>query len=201
MCLIRITLANLCSNMINVDALDFSECRSKEVISFFWRSINIDFIKRIPLMSVKPLSSHFIKVSYKFNVLPLQKQVLWGRALVSSAWRAFPATSGRVRRASLPRAGSYRPASPRAQPRTRRNPWWRRRVIQSFIVYLVSIQIVNGGLGHGMRFRIRWKINVLFKEAKPSWIECTSFTKCEILHHCTNQYHSLFALYNTSNVN
>ena len=63
--------------MINVDALDLSECRSEEMM--FLLTINqciyIDFIKRIPLMSVKPLSSHFIKVSYKFNVLPLQKQV------------------------------------------------------------------------------------------------------------------------------
>ena len=34
-------IANLCPNMINFDALDFSECRSEEVISFFWRSVYI----------------------------------------------------------------------------------------------------------------------------------------------------------------
>ena len=27
--------------MIHFDALDFSECRSEEVISFFWRSVYI----------------------------------------------------------------------------------------------------------------------------------------------------------------
>ena len=40
MCLIRITIiAKLCLNMINFDAVDFSECRSEEVISFFWCSV------------------------------------------------------------------------------------------------------------------------------------------------------------------
>ena len=35
MCLLRINLPNLCPNMIHVDALDFSEWHSKEVISSF----------------------------------------------------------------------------------------------------------------------------------------------------------------------
>ena len=35
---LRINLPNLCPNMIHVDALDFSEWHSEEVISFFWRS-------------------------------------------------------------------------------------------------------------------------------------------------------------------
>ena len=39
MCLMRITIANLCPNMIHIDALDFSEGRSEEVITFFWRSV------------------------------------------------------------------------------------------------------------------------------------------------------------------
>ena len=39
MCLLRINLPNLCANMIHVDALDFSGWHSKEVISFFWRSV------------------------------------------------------------------------------------------------------------------------------------------------------------------
>ena len=39
MCLLRMTLPNLCPNMIHVDALDFSEWHSEEVISFFWRSV------------------------------------------------------------------------------------------------------------------------------------------------------------------
>ena len=39
MCLIRSTLANLCSVMNHFNALDFSECRSEEVISFFWHSV------------------------------------------------------------------------------------------------------------------------------------------------------------------
>ena len=41
MCLIKITLANLCRNMINFDAVDFSECCSEEVL--FWRSVYIHF--------------------------------------------------------------------------------------------------------------------------------------------------------------
>ena len=31
--------------MIHVDALDFSECHSEEVISFFWRSVYIAIVK------------------------------------------------------------------------------------------------------------------------------------------------------------
>ena len=37
--LIEDKLPNLCPNMIHVDALDFSGWHSKEVISFFWRSV------------------------------------------------------------------------------------------------------------------------------------------------------------------
>ena len=39
MCLLRINLPNLCPNMNNFDAVDFSECHSEEVISFFGRSV------------------------------------------------------------------------------------------------------------------------------------------------------------------
>ena len=39
MCLLTSTIAKLCPCMIHFDALDFSECRSEEVISFFWRSV------------------------------------------------------------------------------------------------------------------------------------------------------------------
>ena len=31
--------AYLCPNVINFNAVDFSECRSEEVIRFFWRSV------------------------------------------------------------------------------------------------------------------------------------------------------------------
>ena len=41
MCLIRITMANLCPNMIHFNTFDFSEGRSEEVISFFWCSVYI----------------------------------------------------------------------------------------------------------------------------------------------------------------
>ena len=40
MCLL-INLPNLCPNMNQFDAVDFSECHSEEVISFFWRSVYI----------------------------------------------------------------------------------------------------------------------------------------------------------------
>ena len=39
MCLVRNTIANLCPNMIHFDPLDFSECRSEEVISFLTLSV------------------------------------------------------------------------------------------------------------------------------------------------------------------
>ena len=42
--LIYISIAYLCLNMINFDAVDFSERRSEEVISFFWRSVYVIFI-------------------------------------------------------------------------------------------------------------------------------------------------------------
>ena len=44
MCLVRRTMANLCPIMIHFNALDFNECRSEEVISFFWRSVYIQYI-------------------------------------------------------------------------------------------------------------------------------------------------------------
>ena len=37
--LARSTIANVCPIMIHFNALDFNECRSEEVISFFWRSV------------------------------------------------------------------------------------------------------------------------------------------------------------------
>ena len=41
MCLMRSTITNLCPKLINFDALDFSECHSEEVTSFFffWHSV------------------------------------------------------------------------------------------------------------------------------------------------------------------
>ena len=41
MCVIRRTIAYLCINIIKFDAVDFSERRSEEVISFFWRSVYV----------------------------------------------------------------------------------------------------------------------------------------------------------------
>ena len=45
MCLLRINLPNICPNMNHFDAVDFSECHSEEVISFFWRSVYIHTVK------------------------------------------------------------------------------------------------------------------------------------------------------------
>ena len=42
MCLIKSIIANLCPIMIHFNALDFSECRSNEVINVFCRSVYID---------------------------------------------------------------------------------------------------------------------------------------------------------------
>ena len=44
MCLLRMNLPNMCPNITHVDALDFSEWHSEEVISFFWRSSVDTFI-------------------------------------------------------------------------------------------------------------------------------------------------------------
>ena len=33
----------MCPNMNHFDAVDFSECHSEEVISFFWRSVYVTF--------------------------------------------------------------------------------------------------------------------------------------------------------------
>ena len=45
-CLVTITIANLCPIMINFNALDFSECCSEEVISFFWCSVYVSLRTR-----------------------------------------------------------------------------------------------------------------------------------------------------------
>ena len=42
MCLLRIKLPYLCLNINHFDAVDFSECHSEEVISFFWRSVKCE---------------------------------------------------------------------------------------------------------------------------------------------------------------
>ena len=59
MCLLRINLPNLCPNMNHFDAVDFSECHSEEVISFFWRSV---YYVLVGWRIIKPrfnLSIHF----------------------------------------------------------------------------------------------------------------------------------------------
>ena len=43
MCLVRSTIAKLCSITINFNDLDFRECRSEKVISSFWRSLLVSF--------------------------------------------------------------------------------------------------------------------------------------------------------------
>ena len=40
-CLLRIKFPYLCLKLNHFDAVDFSECHSEEVISFFWRSVYI----------------------------------------------------------------------------------------------------------------------------------------------------------------
>ena len=55
MWLVRSTIANLCSIMIHFNALYFSECRSKEVISFFWRSVY-----NLPMIFNRLMSPHLL---------------------------------------------------------------------------------------------------------------------------------------------
>ena len=63
MCLIRITVANLCPNMINFDAYNFSECRSEEVISFFWCSVYWKYLLGVEM--------HLKKKSKTVDLTPL----------------------------------------------------------------------------------------------------------------------------------
>ena len=69
-----ITVAYLCLKNIDFDAVDFSERCSKEVISFFWRSVYIYFFqiqglvvpsKRLKMALTIIITSQF--VSYKYN--------------------------------------------------------------------------------------------------------------------------------------
>ena len=41
MSVVTSTVVKLCPNMIHFDAVEFSECRSEEVISLFWRSVYV----------------------------------------------------------------------------------------------------------------------------------------------------------------
>ena len=76
MCFIRRTIAYLCLNMINFDAVDFSEHCSEEVISFFWRSVYIWVILEFITSNAFPvnlwacsISSQSYYVLYCFLIL------------------------------------------------------------------------------------------------------------------------------------
>ena len=60
--------------MINFDTLDFSECSSEEVISFFWRSVFVYFGEVFffiwlffALSLVFLLSNEFLTLKYKYE--------------------------------------------------------------------------------------------------------------------------------------
>ena len=79
MCLLRRTSANLCSNMIHFDAVDFSECHSEEVISFFWRSVYVakKLLNLWGLMKAyKRLLTKSIREIYNFHYLHLALMLL-----------------------------------------------------------------------------------------------------------------------------
>ena len=55
MFLLRSIKADLCPNMINFDGVDFSECRSEEVISFFWHSVYLWKLVCVPYVGARML--------------------------------------------------------------------------------------------------------------------------------------------------
>ena len=55
MCLLRINLPNLCPNMIHVDALDFSEWHSEEVMFLLTLSVLIGINEPIPVVYHIPM--------------------------------------------------------------------------------------------------------------------------------------------------
>ena len=65
MCLLRINLPNLWPNMNNFDAVDFNECHSEEVISFFWCSVLDWCICRWSLMYFEPSLCVFGETVFK----------------------------------------------------------------------------------------------------------------------------------------
>ena len=69
MCFIRGIIAYLCLNMINFDAVDFSGHRSKEVISFFWRSVYIQHTEVIVQWNLGIKRSDITKPSYNKVIL------------------------------------------------------------------------------------------------------------------------------------
>ena len=66
-CLLRTNLPNLCPNMIHVDALDFSECHSEEVVSFFWCSVYDTCNKFQVCLLLYWLLSHQQELEYRFR--------------------------------------------------------------------------------------------------------------------------------------
>ena len=92
MCLLRINLPNLCPNMNHFDAVDFSECHSEEVISFFWRSMYIAWYYHLYVSyfmmismdnlqdfhhSAPPFSFLFEHISNKINFLLQLCILIW----------------------------------------------------------------------------------------------------------------------------
>ena len=57
--LLRSIEAYLCPNIINFDAVDFSERRPEEVISFFWRSVYIVIHIVCPFVGCFMMLLHF----------------------------------------------------------------------------------------------------------------------------------------------
>ena len=80
-------ILNLCLNMISVDAVDFSERRAEEVLSFFWRSVDI----QIACTPFKP--------SCQPDILPDvcrhgSDNLVWNVQMNSSYWNAILLDAG-----------------------------------------------------------------------------------------------------------
>ena len=73
MCLLRINLPNLCPNMNHFDAVDFSECHSEEVVSFFWRSVYIFTSIENIIEKFGQVDLMFGQVVFKINHLTTQE--------------------------------------------------------------------------------------------------------------------------------
>ena len=84
--LLRGIKAYLCPNMINSDAVDFSERRPEEVISFFWRSVYFSLYALIVRSTVAYLCLKIINFDavdfFWVSVLKKQCCYLWHSVLV-----------------------------------------------------------------------------------------------------------------------
>ena len=92
--------------MIHFDAVDFSECRSEEVISLFWRSVYFLFLTEelqvilCETSKVTPPSDGEISLKHIFADVPHIDVEFLGEPFVASVPKAAPSTRAQFEEAS-----------------------------------------------------------------------------------------------------